>query len=178
MEGLPITFTQGPNERFVFFCSHQESANTPCFSNWYPSTFTVTFAGHRDVTFSSAESYLMFKKALLFGDDETAVKVLQTKDPAEVKRLGREVKNFDGAKWNDACELIMYEGLMAKFRQNPAMLEVLLATGDAIIAEAAWYDVNWGVGLRATDPLILDQKTWKGKNFLGKTLMKVRADLK
>lgn len=173
----PVKFTQGVNERFVFFCSHREGAVTPCFSNWYPSTFTVTLEGH-DITFSSSEQYLMYKKALLFGDYEVADMLLHTKDPAEIKKLGREVKNFDIARWNGACELIMYEGLMAKFRQNPLMLEILLVSDNAIIAEAASYDRIWGTGLKATDPLILDQKTWKGTNLLGQALMKVRADLK
>ncbi|MFT5913879.1 MAG: putative NAD-dependent protein-ADP-ribosyltransferase YbiA (DUF1768 family), partial [Bacteroidia bacterium] len=37
----------------------------------------------------------MAKKAELFEDSEILEKVIQSKTPAEAKKLGRKVKNFD-----------------------------------------------------------------------------------
>jgi ribA/ribD-fused uncharacterized protein len=68
----------------------------------------------------------------------------------------------------------MYRACLAKFQQNKYLKDRLLATGNKIIVEAAWYDMVWGVGLREDDPLILDKANWTGTNWLGKTLMLVR----
>lgn len=40
------------------------------------------------------------------------------------------------------------------------------------------YDVIWGIGLHWNDDDCLDENNWKGKNLLGKALMKVREKVK
>lgn len=60
----------------------------------------------------------------------------------------------------------MYEIVLAKFTQNPELLDKLKATGDAILIEGNyWHDTFWGVC------------EGKGKNYLGKIIMKIRAEL-
>ena len=50
----------------------------------------------------------------LFGDSETAHKILQTADPKEHKKLGRQVKNFDQKIWDKKCIRIVKRGNKAK----------------------------------------------------------------
>ena len=51
-------------------------------------------------------------------------------------------------------------------------------TGDLYLVEGAWYDRVWGVGLAWDDDRILDVNNWQGTNWLGETLMRVRAALR
>lgn len=44
-------------------CFHNNNEENGYLSNWYPSTFT-----HNGITFSSMEQYMMYRKALSFGD--------------------------------------------------------------------------------------------------------------
>ena len=79
--------------------------------------------------------------------------------------------------WNGVRQIIVYEGLKAKFSQNTELKEKLVDTGDVILAECAVRDQIWGIGLSMRDPNRLDQSKWKGKNLLGYALMMVREQL-
>lgn len=154
--------------RFTFFW-RQESP----FSQWHPSGFVV--GGAR---FTCAEQYMMHGKAVLFGDEEMAARILEAKTPKEHKALGRKVRGFDGARWERERERIVYEGNHAKFTQNPALLEALLATAGTELVEASPLDRIWGVGLSEEDPRIQDPATWRGLNLLGKVLTRLREELR
>lgn len=149
---------------FTFFWKNRSP-----FSNWYPSIFT-----HKNITYSRGEQYMMYQKAIMFGDINVAQAILLTNNPKEQKDLGRMVANYDEIVWSDKRVEIMVEGLFEKFNQNPILKEILLNTGDTIIAEASPYDRIWGIGLTEDDPRAKDQKQWPGQNLLGITLMKVR----
>ena len=120
---------------------------------------------------------MMHGKAMLFGDTETAAQILATDSPKQHKALGRKVTPFDDATWKRSCEAIVAAGSRAKFTQNPALLELLLATRGTTLVEASPYDRIWGIGLAATDPRAHDPATWRGKNLLGKILTALRDDL-
>ena len=122
-------------------CFHNPEEENGYLSNWYLSEFTVN-----GVTFSSMEQYMMYEKALLFQDQETVKKVLQTDNVAEIKALGRAVKHFDDKIWIKVREKIVYRGVLEKFRQNPEFAEKLEKTGEEIIAECAVKDRIWGIG--------------------------------
>jgi ribA/ribD-fused uncharacterized protein len=143
------------------------------FSNWNMTGFS-----YKNYKFCCNEQFLMYCKACLFGDSAIADKILRSEDPAEHKRLGRLVKCFDEKLWASKREHYMYTGLMAKFSQNQPAYFQLMTTGDLTLVEAARYDSVWGVGLAESDPLIKDPKNWRGLNLLGKSLMRVRAELK
>lgn len=149
-------------ERFTFFW------NGP-FSQWHLSDFTVN-----DITFNCAEQYMMYEKAMLFEDYDTAVKILETDDPWEQKALGRIVSNFDPNQWNKVARDIVFAGNVAKFTQNDQLKEVLLETKGTILVEASPHDKIWGIGLRAKDPRALNRETWRGTNWLGEVLTEVR----
>lgn len=142
-------------------------------SNWYNIKFTVD-----NVEFSSAEQYMMYSKAMLFGDRFTANKILNTSDNARIKQLGREVKPFNPKIWDSKCQEIMVRGLYEKFNQNIKIKEQLLSTGDTVLAECSPYDRIWGIGLSLDDSKRFYTEHWLGKNYLGNVLMEVREKLK
>ena len=158
-----------PNKKemdYVFF-----SASSSPFSNWYPSKFSVS-----GETYVCMEQFLMKRKADLFRDTETGKKIMASSDPKIHKKLGREVKGFDEAVWKAQREVIVYEGLYAKFSQNPELRKKLAQTGDALLVEASPWDSIWGIGMSAENALKTPKSSW-GQNILGKTLTKVRNDL-
>jgi ribA/ribD-fused uncharacterized protein len=153
-------------------CFHNPKEENGYLSNWYLSKFTVG-----EVTFSSMEQYMMYKKAMCFKDSKIADKILATDDVAQIKAYGREVSNYNESYWNGVRQIIVYEGLLAKFSQNEDLKEKLKATGNEILAECAVRDRIWGIGLSMKDPDRLEIDKWKGQNLLGYALMMVREHL-
>lgn len=68
--------------------------------------------------------------------------------------------------WDAAKELVMLEGLRAKFNQHPDLGRKLLGTFDRLLAEHTRDDRFWGDGGDGT-----------GQNQLGHLLMRVRSEL-
>lgn len=153
-------------------CFHNPEEENGYLSNWYQSKFTVD-----GVTFSSMEQFMMYRKAITFGDKEKANQILDTVDVARIKELGRLVSNFDESRWNGIRQIVVYEGLLAKFEQNSDLRKQLKATGNSILAECAVKDKIWGIGLSMNDPDRIEVSRWKGKNLLGYALMMVRERL-
>jgi len=139
------------------------------FSQWAACKFTA-----RNVVFNCAEQYMMAMKASVMEDDETAEKIMKSFNPKEQKKLGRQVKNFDAARWDRLKYDIVLKGNFYKFRQNPGLMRHLMDTEDKIIVEASPYDRIWGIGLGMEDKRIYDESQWQGENLLGKVLMEVR----
>lgn len=152
---------------YVFF--HNPNEENGYLSNWWLSDFILN-----DITFSSMEQYMMYSKAICFDDADVAAKILETTDVAKIKALGRSVKNYDDNHWNGVRQIIIYEGLIAKFSQNEKLKKKLKETEKAILAECAVKDRIWGIGLSMTDEDRFDRTKWKGQNLLGYALMKVR----
>ncbi|MCP2251026.1 NADAR family protein [Lentzea aerocolonigenes] len=162
--------------KYLFFWGHQPerdgSIGKGCLSQWWPCSFVVD--GQQ---FSSAEHYMMWRKALLFDDTSVAERVLAARTPAEAKALGRQVSGFSDAEWVSARLEIVVDGNLAKFGQDPALRSYLLGTGSRILVEASPQDRVWGIGLVASDPRAADPSTWLGLNLLGEALMEVRTRL-
>ena len=97
--------------------------------------------------------------------------------PDDQKRYGREVKNFDIPIWQKHAISIVYKANYAKYTQNEDLKKALLATSGTTLVEASPYDKIWGIGLKASDPKAKDRKTWRGSNWLGEILTKVREDI-
>ena len=94
------------------------------------------------------EQYMMYRKACCFSDAETAARILETDDVAEIKRLGRRVAGYDDHVWNGVRQIEVYEGLLAKFRQNAELGARLEVTGIALLAECAVKDRIWASACR------------------------------
>ena len=161
--------------QFLFFWRHDDlgTLTRTCLSQWWLCNFESM-----GFTFHYAEQYMMAKKALLFGDYESFGKIMKTDSPANAKRYGRLVKNFNEYVWNRHRFDIVVEGNYLKFSQNKELGDYLLATGNAIIVEASPHDPIWGIGLSSDDRDALDPFKWKGLNLLGFALMEVRKRLR
>ena len=94
-------------------CFHNPDEENGYLSNWYMSYFKVD-----GIEFSSMEQYMMYRKAVCFNDRGSADRILETDDVAEIKALGRGVSGYDDHYWNGVRQVIVYEGLVAKFSQN------------------------------------------------------------
>lgn len=153
-------------------CFHNPDEENGYLSNWYPSRFTVD-----NVNFSSMEQYMMYKKAVCFGDKNTADKILATDDVAEIKALGRLVANYNESYWNGVRQIVVFEGLLAKFSQNEDLKKQLKATENCVLAECAVNDKIWGIGLSMKDSNRFEIDKWNGQSLLGYALMMVRERL-
>ena len=148
-------------------------------SNWYSAEFdmeTKIDGKAEKHHFYNSEQYFMYVKAIVFGDKETAEKILKTKNPKKAKELGRIVRNYDDKVWNDLRFKVMVDANKAKFSQNPDLKELILSDefkGKGYV-ESSPVDLCWGTGFAEDHPYADDETKWKGKNLLGKALDEVR----
>lgn len=125
-------------------------------SNFYPSD--IEYDG---ITYTSNEAAFQAQKVL---DHEEKLR-FKNLDPRKAKKLGRRVKLR--RDWDEVKDNYMYEICRAKFTQNPDLAAKLLKTGEEELVEGnTWHDTYWGVC------------NGRGKNRLGKILMKVRSELR
>ena len=166
----------GKPVKFLLFWGHRPSRNgeitKSCFSQWWEVNFTID-----EITYKSAEHYMMAEKARLFNDDLTLNKILACKSPATAKKLGRQVKNFNLEVWDANRFEIVKKANYYKFKQNIDLKTFLLQTKKRILVEASPVDKIWGIGLASDDENAQNPKKWRGLNLLGFALMEVRDQL-
>jgi ribA/ribD-fused uncharacterized protein len=176
VEELTRALDAGKRLKYVYFWGNQPprggGAGSGCLSQWWPSPFVVD-----DVRFATAEHYMMWRKANLFGDDEVAAEILTAGHPKQAKDFGRRVRRFDEATWVAERSGIVVDGNVAKFAQHPDLGRYLAGTGDRVLVEASPLDRVWGIGLAAGDPRTVNPRGWRGLNLLGFALADVRAQL-
>ena len=161
------------SEIMQIICFHNPNEENGYLSNWYMSPFAAD-----GIRFSSMEQFMMYRKAVAFGDRDRAAQILDTEDVGRIKELGRLVSGYNDNYWNGIRQIVVYEGLYAKFSQNEELKRLIRATGKAVLAECAVKDRIWGIGLSMDDPDRLDRRKWKGQNLLGYALMMVREKLR
>lgn len=144
-----------------------------CLSQWWRCDFY-----DNGLKFCCTEQYMMYNKAILFKDFDTANKILLLTEPKKIKKLGREVKNFVQSEWDNVKVDIVTRGGMLKFSQDEGLREFLKSTGNKILIEASPKDAVWGIGLSEKDEMSISPHLWKGENLLGFSLMKVRDLIK
>ncbi len=163
----------GFKPEYLFFWGHQVpedgSVGPSCMSQWYPAHFEVD-----GILYNCAEQYMMAEKARYFGDTEMEAQILASGSPKEMKALGRKVRDFDAARWDDHKYHAVVKGNLHKFVQNEQFRDFLLATGNKVIVEASPRDCIWGIGLGKDNPAAADPTRWRGQNLLGFALMEVR----
>lgn len=161
--------------RYLYFWGHTQhgqATTKACFSQWYPAAFTVD-----GVTYPTAEHWMMVGKARLF-DPACIERILANPDPSAAKAFGRKINYFDQSVWLQHRFDLVVQGNLAKFSQNAALKEFLLATADQVLVEASPVDQLWGIGLAADDPRAANPADWRGLNLLGFALMRVREQLR
>jgi ribA/ribD-fused uncharacterized protein len=163
--------------KYLHFWGHRPNADgsigSGCLSQWWPAPFTVD-----GQTYATAEHYMMWRKAKLFGDNDVATRVLAAAHPGDAKKLGRLVRGFDESTWDGARFDIVVAGSTAKFGQHDDLRTYLLGTGERVLVEASPMDRVWGIGLAATDRRAHDPASWQGLNLLGFALMQARQNLR
>ena len=89
--------------------------------------------------------------------------VLSQRTPGAAKRAGKDI--IIRPDWGEIRRDVMLKIQVAKYAQNPALLQKLFETDDAELIEGnTWGDIYWGVDLRLN----------YGENWLGKIIMLVR----
>jgi ribA/ribD-fused uncharacterized protein len=174
-------------EKFTFFWEtysplsqwHESKFKAPSYM--WPNNFYENLVKRQvfpsEIEFTSAEQYMMYCKAMLFIDFETAKQILASNDPRKIKELGRQVKRFNDDTWYVFRWRFVYAGNKYKFIQNGGLRESLFKTQGTTLVETSPYDKVWGIGLKASDPRALDRSTWQGKNLLGEILTELRVEL-
>lgn len=172
------------------------------FSNFHPAIFK-----YKDITFVSNEQFMMYSKARNFNDLETAKKILDINNKplvkkfinqeiskaeiisipentkewksimAEIKKYGRQVKNFNASYWDSKKYNIVKFGAILKFSQNLDLQQDLLDTHKSLMCEASHKDNIWGCGLTEKEARLIDPINWPGQNLLGKVLDDVKQEL-
>ena len=162
--------------KYVFFWGHRARRpgvlDQACLSQWWPASFTADGSA-----FGSAEHYMMWRKALLFGDDDIAARVLEARSPAEAKDLGRRVRGFDDAVWVAHRWEIVVTASVLKFGSDPGLRDYLLSTSRRVLVEASPVDRIWGIGLAVDHEHVEQPERWRGLNLLGFALMEARERL-
>lgn len=175
-ENLLTEIALGKTFEFLLFYGAQVatdgSISETCCSQWYPAKFVVD-----GVDYTTAEHFMMAEKARMFKDDENLAKILQTKSLADVKALGRKVRNFDSTLWGKHCFQTVVKANVAKFSQNEKLSKWLRTTAPKILVEASPSDKIWGIGRGVSDPDAKDPSKWRGRNLLGFALTQVREEL-
>jgi len=114
-------------------------------------------------TYRSTEHYYQSQKSTERSEQS---RVIATASPYAAKKLARTL--LLRADWKKIRNRVMYRAVRAKVVQHLDLRERLLATGSVELLEGNnWGDSYWGV----------DCKTLKGKNILGKILMRVRLEV-
>ncbi|MER7007207.1 NADAR family protein [Dactylosporangium sp. NPDC000555] len=166
----------GVRVKYLHFWGHHPrpggTIGASCLSQWWPAAFEVD-----GVRFPSAEHYMMWRKAKLFGDDAIATRVLDVSHPNEAKTLGRRIAGFDEEAWARERFGIVVAGSIAKFAAHDDLRAFLLGTGDRVLVEASPLDRVWGIGLAAGDASADEPARWRGLNLLGFALMHARFEL-
>lgn len=113
------------------------------------------------LTYQSVEAAYQASKTL----DHRIRREFTQLGPTSAKHLGQRIKLRP--HWEEEKVLIMYQLLKIKFAPGTKFAEKLLATRKEVLIEGNWWgDKYWGtVGN-------------KGKNMLGKLLMRVRRQLR
>lgn len=128
---------------------------------YFLSNFYHVDVEYEGIKYKNTEAAFQAQKVL--DDDEKLL--FSELYPREAKKLGRRVKLRED--WNDVKDNYMYEICKTKFTQHEDLAKKLLETGDEELVEGnTWNDTYWGVC------------NGKGKNQLGKTLMRIREELR
>lgn len=141
-------------------------------SNFYKTKFT----DNNGITYNCSEQYFMYQKCLYFNPTNNTLlyNIINEENPKNIKRYGRQVKNFNDKLWNEVKYDIMIKALLYKFNQNNDIKNKLLNTGNKNLYEASEFDKIWGIGFSIYMLKTGIDKNKFGHNLLGKALMHVR----
>lgn len=145
------------HDRFIWF-DDKENKYSFFLSNYYPASITLW-----GMKFYCAEA--AFQAAKFLAKPEIAVRFTHL-DGEDACQLAQKLSYQQRGDWYKVRVGIMLEILQAKFDQHPELSDLLLATENAYLVENSTRDAFWA-----------DGGDGKGRNHLGKLLMRVRVEL-
>ena len=133
------------------------------FTNFYPAPFVIN-----GVKWPTSEHYFQAGKfATGIRQNAPMVNViLSTRKASDVFKYANSNSALVRSEWkqgDDFKNWVMWEALWEKFRQNPALRQMLLSTGTKKLYEDSPVDSYWGIGVDG-----------QGFNVLGRMLMAIR----
>jgi ribA/ribD-fused uncharacterized protein len=165
---LSVSGTMETDDAIYFYGIHDDYGY---LSNFYRTSFRDA-----DREYCCTEQYFMMAKCRQFDPLHTELmdSIMAARNPATIKELGRQVRNYDEKVWETMRYSVMKEALLLKFGQNVYLRRKLLATAPKQLYEASKKDKIWGIGMYAKKAIVTSP-TLYGCNLLGKCLMEVRA---
>lgn len=134
---------------------------------FFLSNFSKSRLVYDGISYPTVEHAFQAAKTL---DIAERKRIAMLPTPGEAKRAGRRV--FLRSDWEDVKDGIMYEILKEKFK-DPVLKQKLIDTGNEYLEEGTtWHDNYWG------NCYCTKCKNIEGKNVLGKTLMKIRDEIR
>ena len=130
------------------------------YSNFHHGPFEIN-----SQQFHSAEQWIQYQKALMFGDSYTANRILLADTPMECKQLSYKINGVDREKWQSDGYEVCFGGVCEKFIQNRPLLQLLKTTSPKILAEATT-DRLWGTGIALWDSCALQTDKWHSSHML------------
>jgi ribA/ribD-fused uncharacterized protein len=141
-------------------------------SNFYKTNFT----DKDGIKYICSEQYFMYHKCKTFDPNNNILleTILRETSATNIKKCGRQLKNYNDTIWQEKRYNIMLEALRLKFNQNEIIKQKLLETNPKILYEASKNDKIWGIGFYDNDAI--HNKNKFGTNLLGKALMEIRSE--
>ena len=128
------------------------------------SNFALYLIKLKGKQWPTSEHYFQAQK---FAGTEHENKIRKAPSPMKAAELGRTRKVKIRRDWDKVKDNVMYDAVKAKFTQHKDLKNLLLETGAIQLVEHTENDNYWG-----------DGGDGKGKNMLGKILMRLRDELK
>jgi ribA/ribD-fused uncharacterized protein len=142
---------------------------------YFLSNFSPCKVEHQGIIYPSVEHFYVAMKCnndqmidgIFYTVGDFRENVAKLKEAAFAKKLGKRIRLRKD--WNEKKFQFMEYGLREKFK-DPDLKDRLVGTGNIEIIETnLWHDVEWG-------QCSCDKCKNKGKNLLGKLLMKLRSE--
>lgn len=141
--------------------SMNKTINSFSGENYFLSNFYEAPVAYDGITYQNNEAAFQAQKCANKADRQRFAGLNAT----EARHLGRKIPLR--RDWEQVKISLMREIVQAKFKQNPQLEEMLLATDDTYLEEGnTWGDRTWGT----VDGI--------GANHLGRILMDVRGELR
>lgn len=188
-------------DKYLAFYGHGTKQFANWASNWSPHSvkdtvgdLVVTLPDGRQLQsagrqFRTTEHAMMWYKAMAFDPSNATIlgKILGATTPATVKKLGRQVQNYNDQTWAAIRLQVMIHILRQKAAQHPQPIgDELRRSHGLYIMEASRWDNIWGIGMypkAAISALESGKLTVDAieanpqRNLLGKAWMAVRREL-
>ena len=143
----------------------------------YMSMFSNSKFKEDDLIFNCCYQYVIYMKLLLFDpfNNKLIDKLLKEKEPSNLKKLNKLIKNIDDKLWEKNKYDIIVMGYELIFNQNVKLKKKILKTKNKQLYKISKNDRELGIGFNTKNALKTDKKEY-GQNLLGKALMEVRND--